>query len=184
MSELAKIQESAEDRFRRHWAEAGRFGRKTVEQAWYAGKALMEVKEERGHGGWGDWLAAEDIAERTSHRLIELAKRATQTRQLGEFGSVEEALKSLPALAGKQRPHKAPPKPDPVLSPAEETEVRLEEQTQRADLLQSDLADAKDQIGVMEKSGGDKAENMKARAYGLRFKQIGIGIGKCWNRMW
>ena len=144
----------------------------------------MEVKEERGHGGWGDWLAAEDIAERTSHRLIELAKRATQTRQLGEFGSVEEALKSLPALAGKQRPHKAPPKPDPVLSPAEETEVRLEEQTQRADLLQSDLADAKDQIGVMEKSGGDKAENMKARAYGLRFKQIGIGIGKCWNRMW
>ena len=39
------------------------------------------------HGGWGDWLAAEDIAERTARRLMELAKRAPELCQIGTFGT-------------------------------------------------------------------------------------------------
>ena len=47
---------------------------------------------------------------------------------------------------------------------AKETEVRLEEQIQRADALDSELADAKDQIDVMERSGGDSAKGMVAKS--------------------
>ena len=174
MSELAKIQEIqelAEDRFRRHWAEAQRLGRKTVEEAWRAGKALMKVNEAMLHGGWGEWLEGEDIARRTAYRLIELAKRAPELCQIGTFATVDEALKDLPALVVKPRRRPAPPKPEPEpdwgLSPAEETKLQLEAETARADTLRSvrtELAEANDQIDVMEKSGGDSAKGMVARS--------------------
>ena len=170
MSTLAKIQESAEDRFRRHWGEAQSFGRKTVEQAWCAGKALIEVRKDRGWGNFKGWLEVEGVSQDIAYRMIKLAERATDNLQIANFGSVDEALRSLPAPEPKGKPRGRPalpepdPEPDPVLSPAEETEVRLEEQIQRADALDSELAEVKDQIYVMEKSGGDSAKGMVARS--------------------
>ena len=111
MMELAKIQESAEDRFRRHWGEAGRFGRKTVEQAWYAGKALIEVREDRGWGNFKGWLEVEGVSRDIAYRMIKRAERAPEMLQIATFSSVDEALKSLPAPEPKGKPRRRPAPP-------------------------------------------------------------------------
>ena len=162
MSTLVK---TAEARFRRHWAEAQRLGRLAVGEAWNAGKDLVEIKSTIAHGQWLDWLEVEGVAHSTAKRLMRLAE--IQKDQIGLFETIDAALKAIPAPEpkGKPRPARpAPPKPDPVLSPAEEKEVWLESEAAAADTLRTELAEAKDQIDVMEKSGGDSAKGMVARS--------------------
>ena len=111
MSEVAKLNETAEDRFRRYWAEAQGFGRKAVEQAWYAGKALIEVREDRGWGNFKGWLEVEGVSRDIAYRMIKLAERAPEMLQIATFSSVDEALKSLPAPEPKGKPRRRPAPP-------------------------------------------------------------------------
>ena len=61
-------------------------------------------EEEMQHGEWLSYLDEIDISRETARRFMRLAD-SYQIPQLGEFGSVDAALKSLPpATASRNRP--------------------------------------------------------------------------------
>ena len=97
----------AQDRAVKHWKSSGRLARRTLEEAWRCGQALAEVREKLPHGGWMAWLHDVDIRHETVRRLIRLSE-AYEIPQLGEFGSVSEALKGLPPARRKQSDPGAP----------------------------------------------------------------------------
>ena len=90
--------------FRTHWEEAQRIARISVEFAWKSGRALTEIKARKAHGSWMDFLETEGISSSTALRLMKLAR--IQIRQIGEFETIAQALKSLPPKL-----RKAPPEP-------------------------------------------------------------------------
>ena len=92
--------------------QAQQLARRTVEAAWEAGQALRAVKEATPHGEWLPWLEAEQIARETARRFMRLAD--VQITQVGEFDSVDAALKALSP---------APSEPSPI--PIPEPEPRL-----------------------------------------------------------
>ena len=58
-----------------HWHQKVHSGlRTTLEAAWYAGKALEEIKASRDHGTFGTWLEKQGVASRTAQRYMELAR--------------------------------------------------------------------------------------------------------------
>ena len=66
--------------------------RRTVEEAWLAGDALMRIKEQVPHGGWRAGLEERGISKSTAHRFITLRKRYPEMSQVGTFRSVQAAL--------------------------------------------------------------------------------------------
>ena len=68
------------------------YARRTVEEAWLAGDALMRIKEQLPHGGWRSGLEERGITKSTAHRFISLRKKYPEMSQLGTFSSVSAAL--------------------------------------------------------------------------------------------
>ena len=66
--------------------------RRTVEEAWLAGDALMCIKEQLPHGAWTLALEERMIAVRSGRRFIQLRKQYPQIGQFGRFDSETAAL--------------------------------------------------------------------------------------------
>lgn len=75
-----------------HLREFERLARRTVEEAWPAGDALMRIKEQLSHGAWTPALKERGIAVRSARRFIQLRKQFPQIGQIGRFDSVTAAL--------------------------------------------------------------------------------------------
>lgn len=66
--------------------------RRTVEEAWLAGDALLRIKEPPPHGAWTPALEERGIAVRSARRFIQLRKQYPQIGQIGWLDSVTAAL--------------------------------------------------------------------------------------------
>ena len=136
-----------EKEFRVTYAEVTRLGRMTVELAWTAGRALTDIKSRLGHGSWMDFLEAEGISKGTSHRLMNLAR--LQIPQIGEFETIDSALKSLPKKAQKKRD----PEPE-ELSSEEVVEIEAETDRVRAERAEGEVVQVREEL---EKTKGQLA---------------------------
>ena len=88
---LAGWKAAVAERFERF----GHYGRKTLEEGWRTGEALIEVKRSMAHGEFTPWLESIGIAPRTARRLMELYRGFPENGQLGRFDSVDGALTAL-----------------------------------------------------------------------------------------
>ena len=66
--------------------------RRTGEEAWLAGDALLRIRQQLPHGAWLPALKERGIAYTTANRFIRLRQQYSDINQLGEFGSVSAAL--------------------------------------------------------------------------------------------
>ena len=66
--------------------------RRTVEEAWLAGDALLRIRQQLPHGAWLPALKERGIAYTTANRFIRLRQQYAEINQVGEFGSVSAAL--------------------------------------------------------------------------------------------
>ena len=77
--------------------------RRTVEEAWMAGDALLRIKEQLPHGAWTPSLRERGIPVRTAQRFLRLRQNYPQKRQIVAFASVSAALtKSNPVAKRPQ----------------------------------------------------------------------------------
>ena len=63
-----------------------------VEEAWLAGDALLQIRQQLPHEAWLPSRKERSIAYTTENRFIRLRQQYPQINQLGEFGSVSAAL--------------------------------------------------------------------------------------------
>ena len=103
-------------------SEAYRLARRSVTEAYYAGKILVSIKTELEHGEFGPWLERNGIKHDTAARFMKLAGR--EISDIQKFDTISAALKSLP------KPQKAD-SPDPegvsTIEPLSPAEKRLME---------------------------------------------------------
>ena len=81
--------------------------RRTVEEAWLAGDALLRIKEQLPHGAWTPALRERGIPLHTAQRFIRLRQNYPQKRQIVAFASVSAALT-------KSKPAEKPPESKPI----------------------------------------------------------------------
>ena len=81
--------------------------RRTVEEAWLAGDALLRIKEQLPHGAWTPALRERGIPVRTAQRFLRLRQNYPQKRQIVAFASVSAALT-------KSKPAEKPPESRPI----------------------------------------------------------------------
>ena len=74
-------------------SEFALLARRTVEQAWVAGKWLTAVKAELKHGEFRLWLKEHEISKSSAHRFMQVGK--IEMSQLGTYNSMGAALESL-----------------------------------------------------------------------------------------
>ena len=86
--ELAGLWDEAEQ----HLRSFEQLARRTVEEAWLAGDALLRIKDQLPHGAWRTSLEERGIPKSTAHRFITLRKRYPEMSQLGTYKSVQAAL--------------------------------------------------------------------------------------------
>ena len=86
--ELAGLWDEAEQ----HLRSFEQLARRTVEEAWLAGDALLRIKDQLPHGAWRTSLEERGISKSTAHRFITLRKRYPEMSQLGTYKSVQAAL--------------------------------------------------------------------------------------------
>jgi len=109
------------------------YARRTVEEAWLAGDALMRIKEQLPHGGWRSGLEERGITKSTAHRFISLRKKYPEMSQVGTFSSVSAALTAksryseLETQSSSTGPQDQPPAQPKLL---EETQEELQEPPQ------------------------------------------------------
>jgi len=102
------------------------YARRTVEEAWLAGDALMRIKEQLPHGGWRSGLEERGITKSTAHRFISLRKKYPEMSQLGTFSSVSAALTAksrnseLETQSSNTEPKDQPPAQPTLLEEAQE----------------------------------------------------------------
>ncbi|MDE0464617.1 MAG: hypothetical protein OXH93_19520 [Caldilineaceae bacterium] len=93
-----------------HLREFERLARRTVEEAWLAGDALVRIKEQLPHGAWTPALKERGIAPASARRFIQLRKQYPQIAQIERFGSVSAALTDKEAgKTGRDIPIKTTP---------------------------------------------------------------------------
>ena len=84
--------------------------RRTVEEAWLAGDALLRIKEHLPHGAWTPALKERGIAPASARRFIQLRKQYPQIAQIERFGSVSAALTDKKSeKTGRDSPNKTHP---------------------------------------------------------------------------
>ena len=86
------ITESLWQEAEQHLRAFEQLARRTVEEAWLAGDALLRIKDQLPHGGWRTGLEERGISKSTAHRFITLRKRYPEMSQVGTFRSVQAAL--------------------------------------------------------------------------------------------
>ena len=89
---MDSITESLWQEAEQHLREFERLARRTVEEAWLAGDALLRIKEQLPHGAWTPALKERGIAVRSARRFIQLRQKYPEIGQIGRFGSVSAAL--------------------------------------------------------------------------------------------
>ena len=101
--------------------------RRTTIDAWNVGRGLRAVRDQMQRGEWSPYLASYGITSSSALRFMALAE--IETRQVGEFPSVDAALKSLPPKRPKERPKEPdPPAPaDPDTMDDAEAQAAAEE---------------------------------------------------------
>ncbi len=103
ITELPALWQEAEQ----HIRAFEQLARRTVEEAWLAGDALLRIKEQLPHGAWTPALRERGIPVRTAQRFIRLRQNYPQKRQIVAFASVSAALT-------KSRPAEKPPESSPI----------------------------------------------------------------------
>ncbi|MDE0463342.1 MAG: hypothetical protein OXH93_13080 [Caldilineaceae bacterium] len=94
ITELSTLWQEAEQ----HIRAFEQLARRTVEEAWLAGDALLRIKEQLPHGAWTPALRERGIPLRTAQRFLRLRQNYPEKRQIVAFASVSAALtKSRPA---------------------------------------------------------------------------------------
>ena len=126
------------------------FQRRTLGDAWDIGRGLRTVKDLMQHGEWLPWLDSIGMARETARRFMVLAEEL-QITQLGEFASVDDALKALPPKRPKPepttvdvKPERAAPGPEPPTNAEEEAaveEVAAEAEAERDPEAERDARD-------------------------------------------
>ena len=71
--------------------------RRTVEEAWELGDALLPAKVVIGHGHWGPWLQKMGLSSRLAQRCMALRRGYPEKRHVSDFDSINAALRMLPA---------------------------------------------------------------------------------------
>ena len=104
------ITESLWQEAEQHLREFERLARRTVEEAWLAGDALLRIKEQLPHGAWTPALEDRGIAPASARRFIQLRKQYPQIAQIERFGSVSAALTDKKSeKSGGDSPNKTHP---------------------------------------------------------------------------
>ena len=88
MGEITALWQEAEQ----HLRAFEQLARRTVEEAWLAGDALLRIKEQLPHGAWTPALEERGIPVRTARRFIQLRQKYPQIGQIVRFDSVSTAL--------------------------------------------------------------------------------------------
>jgi len=103
ITELSTLWQEAEQ----HIRAFEQLARRTVEEAWLAGDALLRIKEQLPHGAWTPALRERGIPLRTAQRFLRLRQNYPEKRQIVAFASVSAALT-------KSRPAEKPPERRPI----------------------------------------------------------------------
>ena len=88
MGEITALWQEAEQ----HLQAFEQLARRTVEEAWLAGDALLRIKEQLPHGAWTPALEERGIPPRQARRFIQLRQKYPENGQIVHFGSVSAAL--------------------------------------------------------------------------------------------
>ena len=88
MGEITALWQEAE----KHLQAFEQLARRTVEEAWLAGDALLRIKEQLPHGAWTPALEERGIPPRQARRFIQLRQKYPENGQIVHFGSVSAAL--------------------------------------------------------------------------------------------
>ena len=107
-------------------SEARGFARRSVIEAYYAGKILASAKAELAHGNFRQWLENNGINRETARRFMKLAD--LKIANIVSFDTIDAALKSLP------KPQKAD-NPDPPEVSTAETLTLAEKRLMERDAL-------------------------------------------------
>lgn len=75
-----------------HMRTFEQLARRTVEEAWLAGDALLRIKQQLPHGAWTPALADRGISIHVAKRLIRLRRKYPEIVQIARFDSVSSAL--------------------------------------------------------------------------------------------
>ena len=106
MGEITALWQEAE----KHLRAFDQLARRTVEEAWLAGDALLRIKEQLPHGAWTPALKERGIAPASARRFIQLRKQYPQIAQIERFGSVSAALTDKKSeKSGGDSPNKTHP---------------------------------------------------------------------------
>ena len=103
ITDLSALWQEAEQ----HIRAFEQLARRTVEEAWMAGDALLRIKELLPHGAWTPALRERGIPVRTAQRFLRLRQNYPQKRQIVAFASVSAALT-------KSKPAEKPPENRPI----------------------------------------------------------------------
>lgn len=103
ITELSTLWQEAEQ----HIRAFEQLARRTVEEAWLAGDALLRIKEQLPHGAWTPALRERGIPLRTAQRFLRLRQNYPEKRQIVAFASVSAALT-------KSKPAEKPPESRPI----------------------------------------------------------------------
>ena len=139
-----------------HWHGVVNAGiQTTVEAAWYAGKALLQVKDSREYGTFGPWLEEQDISSRTASRYMELARLSDSPLVANLSGGIVDTLKALkaPVAASKQAEKSDHQKP---LSRYEKTLVEVDHLKKESDELRRENADLRHMVRKAIREPGKK----------------------------
>ncbi|MDE0464620.1 MAG: hypothetical protein OXH93_19535 [Caldilineaceae bacterium] len=88
MTELPALWREAEQ----HLRTFEQLARRTVEEAWLAGDALLRIKQQLPHGAWTPALSDRGISVHVAKRLIRLRRKYPEIVQIARFDSVSAAL--------------------------------------------------------------------------------------------
>lgn len=88
ITELPALWQEAEQ----HLRTFEQLARRTVEEAWLAGDALLRIKQQLPHGAWTPALEERRISTQLARRLIRLRRKYPQIVQVERFESVSAAL--------------------------------------------------------------------------------------------
>ena len=108
------------------------FARQAVETAWTVGKHLNAAKMTCPYGKWMPALKAAGFSPSTAARLMRLNRKFETLCQLGEIGSVDDALRPIP-FADPETELVAPPEPEPDPEPAPKPKAKAQAKTDPPD---------------------------------------------------
>ena len=103
--EITVLWQEAEE----HLRAFEQLARRTVEEAWLAGDALLRIKDQLPHGAWTPALKERGIHPRQARRFIQLRQKYPEIGQIVRYGSVSAALTDKKSeKSGGDTPTKTP----------------------------------------------------------------------------